>query len=88
MWYGNTADIGTREVRFFGILRGSPPLHFYLIQFVGFAYLLYRFLSRDYTVYGYLSPDMFNFPRTFGMELWPIPLLHFTTFQLDRKSVV
>jgi|GEM_PF-1567961 hypothetical protein len=66
---------------FLGIIRNSPPLHFYLLQFIAFSYLLFRFLSRDFSVYGLLPEDAFNYPRTFGMELWPIPLLHLTTFQ-------
>jgi hypothetical protein len=72
---------GNPEIRFMGVFRESPPFHFYLMQFVGFSYFLYRFASRNYTVYGFLPPDMFNYPRisTFGM--WPIPLSYFTSFQ-------
>jgi predicted DCC family thiol-disulfide oxidoreductase YuxK len=70
-----------KEVRFFGILRESPPLHFYLLQFIGFLYIFYIFSSRNYTVYGLLPDDAFNYPRSFLNEFLPIPLLHFTTFQ-------
>lgn len=69
------------EVRFFGILRESPALHFYLLQAVGFLYLAWRFASRDYTVYGSLPDAAFDFPRAYPNELWPVPPLWFTTFQ-------
>ncbi len=61
------------------MFRESPALHFYVLQFLGFGYLLYRLASRDYTVYGFLTEEMFNYPRR---PPWmEIPLLHFTTFQ-------
>lgn len=69
------------EIRLFGIFRDSPPLHFYLVQLGAFSYFLYRFASRDYTVYGFLPHEMFDYPRGFVLELWPLPFLHFTSFQ-------
>ncbi len=75
------ASGGNRELRPFGVLRESPALHFYLLQAVGFLYLAWRFASRDYTVYGMLPAEAFDFPRAYQSELWPIPPLHFTTFQ-------
>src|SRR5262245_3584093 len=71
----------SREVRFFGVLRESPALHFYLLQAVGFLYLAWRFASRSYVVYGILPDEAFDFPRPYQTELWPVPWLHFTTFQ-------
>lgn len=73
---------GNREIRFFGVFRPSPPLHFYLLQFVGFAYFLYRFASRSYTAYGHVPDDLFRYQRSsVVLELWPVPLLHFTSLQ-------
>jgi predicted DCC family thiol-disulfide oxidoreductase YuxK len=72
---------GHRELRFFGVLRESPALHLYLLQAVAFAYLAYRFASRDYTVYGLLPDDAFDFPRTYLNELLPVPGLWLTTGQ-------
>jgi len=66
---------GNREIRFMGVLRESPPLHFYLMQFTGFAYFLYRFLSRDYTVYGFVPDPMFNYRKAQTF------LLYFTDLQ-------
>ena len=71
----------SEEVRFLRVLSESPPLHFYLLQFVGFAYLFYRFASRNYAVYGLLPDDAFQYPRCPPVELLPVPVLHFTTFQ-------
>ena len=70
-----------REWRPFGAFADSPPLHFYLLQFVGFAYMAYRFASRDYTVYGYLPDELFTYPRTIFVEIWPFPIMHYTSFQ-------
>lgn len=75
------ARTGNRAVRFFGVLRESPAFHFYLLQLVGFLYLAYRFASRNYTVYGLLPPDAFDFPRGQLNELLPVPAVWFTTFQ-------
>ncbi len=68
-------------VRFFGVLRESPAFHFHLLQLVGFLYLADRFASRNYTVYGLLPADAFDFPRGQLNELLPIPAVWFTTFQ-------
>ncbi len=75
------AGRANREVRFFGVLRESPALHFYLLQAVGFLYLAWRFASRNYTVYGILPDAAFDFPRAYPGELWPVPPLWITTFQ-------
>ena len=78
---------GNRELRFFGVLRESPALHFYLMQFVAFAYVFYRFASRSYEVYGRFPHEMFDFPRRYVVELWPTPGLYFTTFQFIYEFV-
>jgi len=54
---------GNRLLRFFGILRESPALHFYLLQAVVFLYLAWRFASRNYTVFGVLPDEAFTYPR-------------------------
>jgi len=69
------------EVRFFGVLKDSPAFHFYLLQLVGFAYPMYRLLSRDYTVYGLPDPSYFNNNYSVIMEIWPIHFYYLTTFQ-------
>ncbi len=69
-----------REVRGFGVFRVSPPLHFYLAQFVIFAYMAYRFASRNYTVHGLLEEQMFDYPFSFRMELWPVQLCELLNF--------
>lgn len=80
-----------REFRFFGIFRESPPLHFYMLQFVGFAYLAYRFASRNYGSYGLIPDDKFCWLFPFDGELWPMPLHHilsgqFLYFFLQRPT--
>lgn len=53
------------------------PYHFWLIQFTCFAYVLYRLVSRDYSVFGFLPEEYFIYPRyrnniyppQFGVEL-------------------
>jgi hypothetical protein len=70
------------EPKPFGVFRKSPPLHFYMLQCLAFAYMLYRLLSRDYSIYGVLPSGAFDYPRTFILELWPPrPLLHWSSFQ-------
>ena len=39
------------------------PYHLWLLQFVGFSYLIYRLLSRDYSIYGFIPEDLFIYPR-------------------------
>ena len=73
-----------REVRFFGILRESPAFHFYLLQAVAFLYLAFRFASRNYTVYGILPDEAFDYPRAYLNELWPLPPLHFPADERGR----
>jgi predicted DCC family thiol-disulfide oxidoreductase YuxK len=70
-----------REVRFFGVLRESPALHFYLMQFVAFGYLAYRFLSRNYTVFGQLPDTAYIYPRVWLNEWFPVPPQWFITGQ-------
>ena len=72
---------GNTEVRFIGFFKKSPPLHLYMMQFIGFSYLGYRFASRNYTVYGFLPDEAFNYSRTLANQFVPLPVLHFTTFQ-------
>ncbi len=67
--------------RFFGVFQDAPPLHFFLIQFVTFAYIIYRLSSRDYTIYGFLPWDHFDYPFNFRNELVPIHSGYFLTFQ-------
>ena len=81
---------GQREIRPFRPFDESPPLHFYIIQFVSFAYLLYRFASRDYTVYGFFPHDTFEI---YGWTevLWPVPFRyilsgHFIYLFIPRPS--
>ena len=69
------------EVRFIGVLRESPPLHFYLLQAVTFFYMFWRFASRDYTVYGFLADQAFDYPRPRIMEVWAVPPSHLFSFQ-------
>lgn len=69
------------EVRPFLPFAPGEAVHFYLLQFVGFGYLLYRLLSRDYGVYGLLPSELFDYEREFVLELWPIPGLHVTSLQ-------
>ena len=61
------------------------PLNFYVIQLVSFLYMAYRFASRDYSIYGMLTSEYFDYPRKFIFEIWPIPLLEITTFQFVYK---
>ncbi|MCZ6674811.1 MAG: hypothetical protein O7C75_17920 [Verrucomicrobia bacterium] len=72
---------GRREVRWMGIFRDSPALHFYLMQAVVFSYMAFRLLSRSYEAYGNLPDEFFDFPRRYVVELWPIPAMYFTSFQ-------
>jgi len=75
------------EYRQFPILSSSPALHFYLLQFVSFGYILFRFLSRNYTVYGLIPKELFNYPRSNFLELWPTPILEWTTFQFIYEFI-
>ncbi len=82
-----TPSSQNRDIRFMGIFTPAPPLPVYIMQAVVFAYGLWRFMSRDYTVYGFLPDHMFNFPRHFNYELWPVPLLHVSTFQFIYQVI-
>lgn len=66
-------------VEWHGPLKPAYPHHLYFIQAGIFFYMLYRFLSRDYTTYGLLDESYFNYPREFLYELWPVQLSVFTT---------
>lgn len=46
------------------------PLHFWATQFITYIYLLYRLISRDYSVYGLINSDYFDYPR-FITNLYP-----------------
>lgn len=70
-----------QDVRWYGIFRRSSPVHLYLLQFTTFTYMLYRLISRDYRVYGLIPEKMFDYQREFIIELYPIPLTYFTSFQ-------
>lgn len=69
--------------RFFGILRESPSAHFHLLQIVVFAYVAWRFLSRNYSVYGLFDEGAFDWKTTQNnhVEFWPRPPLYFTGTQ-------
>lgn len=56
------------------------PFHLWLVQFTTFAYLIYRLLSRDYSIYGLIMSESFDYPR-FITNLYPpkftVELLNF-----------
>ncbi len=84
---GGPAKLGNRRLRPFGVLRESPAFHFYLLQAVGFLYLAWRFASRNYTVFGVLPPDAFDYPRGHVFELLPIPSVWFVTGQFIYEFI-
>jgi predicted DCC family thiol-disulfide oxidoreductase YuxK len=49
------------------------PFHFWLMQFLCFAYVLYRLASRDYSVYGFLPEEYFIYPR-YPTNIYPSQL--------------
>lgn len=50
-------------IKHFSFKEPDYPFHFWLIQFTAFAYLIYRLLSRDYSVYGLVDEQLFEYPR-------------------------
>lgn len=70
-----------REYRPIYSLKSSYNLHFYLIQCFSFLYLAYRHASRNYSNYGYLDSELFNFNRRFVMEISSFKILKLSTFQ-------
>ncbi|MCB0405074.1 MAG: hypothetical protein KDD51_09830 [Bdellovibrionales bacterium] len=68
------------QLQFYGILRQSLPWHFWLLQAFCLLYVLYRFSSRDYTIYGLLDSNMFIYPRHRSFDPWPTPLSHIVSF--------
>lgn len=66
-------------VRPFGFFKEAPPLHFWMLQAVAFLYIAYRFASRNYTVYGFLDAEFFDYATSQNthVEFWPRPLIHF-----------
>lgn len=74
-----------RNFNFWGVFKGSAHYHLYVIQFALFAYAFLRFSSRDYSIYGLLPPDYFNYPREFNLELWPVPFSEFSTMQFIHR---
>ena len=51
------------EFRFFDYRQKDYPFHFWIIQFVVFLYVIIRLLSRDYSIYGEIPAEYFNYPR-------------------------
>ncbi|MCB0418049.1 MAG: hypothetical protein H6617_10070 [Bdellovibrionaceae bacterium] len=68
------------HIQFFGVLRKSLPYHFWLLQAFCLMYVIYRFASRDYTIYGLIDSDMFIYPRHRSFDPWPTPLSHLVSF--------
>lgn len=59
-----------KDFRPFKVFSPRHAFHFYLFQAIAFFYFFYRFASRDYTTYGLLDADGFDYPRNFILELW------------------
>ena len=53
----------------------------YIIQFTIFFYGIYRYMSRSYESYGFLNKEVFIYNREWLKTLYPVPVLHFTSFQ-------
>ena len=53
------------DIRFFKFEIKDYPYHFWIIQFVVFSYIIYRLISRDYSVYGLVPEEYFNYPRAY-----------------------
>ena len=61
--------------------------HFYLLQFVGSFYMIYRLWSRDYSHLGLFVEEFRNYPRGLFHEIFPIPLSYFTTCQFIYEFI-
>lgn len=77
-------------IRFFDFRKSDYPYHFWLIQFVSFSYCLLRLLSRDYTIYGLIPEEYFNYNRPF-LAIYPkfiqqFCTLHFVYWLFDYPS--
>lgn len=76
-----------QEIRFFKPFGNSKPLHFYLIQFTGALYMIYRLLSRDYSHLGFFQAEYRTYPRGLWHELFPVPLSYLTSFQFIYEFI-
>ncbi len=74
-------------IRFFNPLDKVGSFHFYMMQFFGSLYMIYRLLSRDYSFIGFFSPESQIYARGLFHELFPIPISYFTTFQFIYKVI-
>ena len=70
-----------KEIRFFRPLTETYSLHFYLIQFLGSLYMIYRIFSRSYVHLGLFPHSDKLYLRSLFHEYFPIPPSYFTTFQ-------
>ena len=66
------------------------PYHFWLVQFIVFTYCIVRLASRDYSIYGELPLEYFNYNRPF-LSVYPSFLLeilntHFLYWFVDYPS--
>ena len=75
---------------FFDYQKEDYPYHFWLIQFIVFLYCIVRLVSRDYTIYGELPLEYFNYTRPF-LSVYPSFLLeifntHFVYWFVDYPT--
>lgn len=68
-----------REIRPFTVLEPALPYHFWLMQLTGFVYFAFLFASRDYTGFGLIDPEFFDYSRCYLVEYLPIELIRWTT---------
>lgn len=69
-----------QEYEFYGVFKENGPYHFYLLQCMGFLYLIYWFLSKDFSVYGFFQHPEGMFYEDVYVG-WPVPWAYFTTGQ-------
>jgi hypothetical protein len=77
----------SEEFRFFGIFREKPSYHFFLFQFIVLSYLIYRLLSRDYTIYGNFPYTSWTYSREYTRGVLPFSLIHYLSFQFIYSFV-
>lgn len=75
---------------FFDYQKEDYPYHFWLIQFVVFSYCIVRLASRDYSIYGEIPLEYFNYTRPF-LSVYPSFLLeifntHFVYWFVDYPT--
>tara|TARA_B100000242_G_scaffold76845_1_gene50238 strand:+ start:1438 stop:2682 length:1245 start_codon:yes stop_codon:yes gene_type:complete len=66
------------------------PYHFWLMQFIAFSYCILRLASRDYSIYGELPIEYFNYNRPY-VSVYPSFILeilntHFLYWFVDYPS--